>query len=127
MAPANEVRLIGRVSGEPTERELPSGDKVVQLRVVVPRPVRRARAARGQDPPSTPGQAPPAARRPRTQVDTIDVACWTARARAAALRLADGSGVQVAGALRRRFFQAGSGRASRYEVEASSVRRVDLG
>lgn len=64
--------------------------------------------------------------RQRTQVDTIDVACWTARARAAALRLSDGSGVQVGGALRRRFFQAGSGRASRYEVEASSVRRVDL-
>lgn len=103
-APANEVHLTGRVSGDPSERELPSGDHIVQLRVVVPR-----------------------ARHPgRQQVDTIDVTCWSARSRASALRLTDGAGVQVAGALRRRFFRAGAGSASRYEVEASSVRRVDL-
>ena len=33
----NEVRLVGRVSGEPTVRTLPSGDEVVTLRVVVSR------------------------------------------------------------------------------------------
>lgn len=122
VAPANEVQLAGRVSGEPTERELPSGDKVVQLRVVVPRPVQRSRSGAGE---VVAGRARSGAT--RTQVDTIDVACWTARARAAALRLPDGGGVQVTGSLRRRFFSTGAGRASRYEVEARSVRRVDLG
>lgn len=123
VAPANEVRLTGRVSGAPTQRELPSGDTVVQLRVVVPRPVRRGRSpgvAVGKD-----GGSGSGARR-RAMVDTIDVACWSARARAAALRLADGAGVQVQGALRRRFFSTGAGRASRYEVEATSVHGVDL-
>lgn len=105
-APANEVQLIGRVSGVPAERQLPSGDPLVQFRLVVPRPARR-------------GQA-------RTQVDTIDVACWSARSRTAALRLTDGAGARVEGALRRRFFRAGGGPASRYEVEARSVRAVDL-
>ncbi|WP_131104831.1 single-stranded DNA-binding protein [Ornithinimicrobium sufpigmenti] len=125
VAPANEVQLVGRVSGDPAERELPSGDRVVQLRVVVPRATRRARTGAGAVAEAG-ADRPRAGDRPRTQVDTIDVVCWTARARAAALRLADGSGVQVAGALRRRFFSTGSGRASRYEVEASSIRRVDL-
>ena len=30
-APTNEVRLIGRVSGDPTARTLPSGDELVHL------------------------------------------------------------------------------------------------
>ena len=34
----NEVHLVGRVSSEPEERELPSGDVVVLFRLVVPRP-----------------------------------------------------------------------------------------
>lgn len=126
VAPANEVQLVGRVSGDPTERELPSGDRVVQLRVVVPRPARRVRAHAGAGTDAVEKRSVPGDR-PRTQVDTIDVACWTARARAAALRLPDGAGVQIGGALRRRFFSAGSGRVSRYEVEASSIRRVELG
>jgi single-strand DNA-binding protein len=107
-APVNEVHLVGRVSGEPTARTLPSGDELVQLRVVVPRPGRRGDGA-------------------RAQVDTIDVACWGARVRRTAARLPDGQGVEVTGSLRRRFFATATGRASRYEVEATSVRRVDLG
>ncbi|KUG54389.1 single-stranded DNA-binding protein [Serinicoccus chungangensis] len=110
-APANEVHLRGRVSGAPTQRELPSGDVVVQLRVVVARTQRRGR-----------GSASASAQR----VDTIDVSCWSARARAAALRLEDGSGVEVTGALRRRFFRTSAGAASRYDVEATSLRAVPL-
>lgn len=110
-APANEVQLTGRVSGAPVERELPSGDVIVQLRVVVPRPQPRGRK-------DAPGS--------RQRVDTIDVTCWTSRSRAAALRLSDSSGVHVSGALRRRFFRTGAGAASRYEVEASTVRAVTL-
>jgi single-strand DNA-binding protein len=107
---ANEVRLVGRVSGEVEERELPSGDRLAQLRVVVPRP---AGAGGGN------GAAAGAAR-----VDTIDVACWTGRVRQAARRMGAGDRVEVVGALRRRFFRTGAGTASRYEVEADSVRRL---
>ena len=102
----NEVRLVGRVSGAGEERELPSGDTVVQLRVVVPRPARAGSVGSG------------------ARVDTIDVACWTARTRRSALRVADGATVEVTGALRRRFFRAGPATASRYEVEASRVAAV---
>jgi single-strand DNA-binding protein len=105
----NEVRLVGRVSGAGEERELPSGDTVVQLRVVVPRPVRAGSGG------TSGGGA---------RVDTIDVACWTARTRKSALRLADGATVEVTGALRRRFFRAGPVAVSRYEVEAARVAAV---
>lgn len=97
----NEVRLVGRVSGSPESKELLSGDIVVQLRVVVGRP--------------------PSER--KTQVDTIDVSCWTAAARRAALRQHDGDLVELSGALRRRFFRAGATTQSRYDVEAVTVRR----
>lgn len=99
----NEVLLSGRLSAAPLERELPSGDVMVQLRVVVPRP----RAASK-----------------RMRVDTIDVACWTARTRRSALRLEAGTHIQVTGALRRRFFRAGAAAVSRYEVEAATVTKV---
>jgi single-strand DNA-binding protein len=119
----NTVRLVGRVSAEPEQRELPSGDQLVQLRVVVPRPTRPARAARGGRAAAGTAKADevPAA---RTQVDTIDVACWTAVTRRTAARLQPGQVVEVHGSLRRRFFRAGSVTQSRYEVEASLVRRV---
>jgi single-strand DNA-binding protein len=99
---ANEVRLVGRVSGEVEARVLPSGDEVALLRLVVPRP---ARSRRG------PG------------VDTLDLACWTARTRARAGGLGEGDVVEVAGSLRRRFYRTGGGAASRYEVEVASLRR----
>lgn len=98
----NVVQLLGRVSAVGEPRELPSGDIVVMVRVVVPRPPRRGRGA---------------------TVDTIDVACWSVRARRAASRCAVGDEVEVEGSLRRRFFRTGGGVASRYEVEASAVRR----
>ena len=36
---ANEVRLVGRLAADPQLRELPSGDSVWNLRVVVERPL----------------------------------------------------------------------------------------
>lgn len=94
----NSVELVGRVSGEPDARVLPSGDDLVTLRVVVPRP------AGGP-------------------VDTIDLACWSRSARRSALRMADGDRVHVVGALRRRFFRTPGGAASRYEVEVTKLTR----
>jgi single-strand DNA-binding protein len=108
---ANEVRLTGRVSGNPEEREMPSGDVVVLFRLVVPRPAGRGSAsARG-------------ARRKAVTVDTIDIACWSARTRRAALRLREGETAEVSGSLHRRFFRAGGGAVSRYEVDAATVAR----
>lgn len=99
----NVVSLVGRVSGQVTVHVLPSGDELRSFRLVVP----RAEAA---------GKA-------RASVDTIDVACWSARTRRSAERLADGAVVAVEGRLRRRFFATAAGRASRYEVEATRLRR----
>lgn len=96
--PVNAVELSGRVSGEPDSRVLPSGDELVTLRLVVPRP------AGGP-------------------VDTIDLACWSKSAQRSALRLADGDQVHVMGALRRRFFRTPAGAASRYEVEVAKLSR----
>ncbi len=110
----NVVHLCGRVSAVDPPRELPSGDSVVTLRVVVPRPARAA------GPRQRTKDSPP----PRTQVDTIDVACWSAMTRRTAAGLAADDRVEVEGALRRRFFRAGGAPASRYEVEASRLRRV---
>lgn len=102
----NEVRLTGRVSGAPTDKELPSGDVLVSLRVVIDRPPRARRAV------------------DRREVDTIDLACWSARSRASALRADEGDLVEVHGSLRRRFYRAGGAVASRYEVEVRSLRRI---
>jgi single-strand DNA-binding protein len=98
----NEVRLVGRISADAEERELPSGDRVSQLRVVVPR--------------STDTGA--------GRVDTIDVACWSARTRRSARGLKAQDHVEVTGALRRRFFRTGTATVSRYEVEALSLKRI---
>jgi len=100
----NEVTLIGRVSAAPERRELPSGDKLVTLRVVVDRPPQKGATKRA--------------------VDVIDVACWTKRTQRTAAGLGADDAVRVEGALRRRFFAAGGSRASRYEVEASRLVRV---
>jgi single-strand DNA-binding protein len=109
----NDVALCGRLSAAAEERVLPSGDTIVTLRIVIPRLGTRRRASVREGEP-----------RPR-QADTIDVVCWSARTRRAALRLAAGVTIVVEGALRRRFFATPGGRQSRYEVEARTVRRLD--
>ncbi len=107
----NEVFLWGRLSAPAEERVLPSGDPIVTLRVVVPRVGNPRRTGAGS------GEA-------GTRVDTIDVVCWTARTRKAALRIEAGVTIEVEGSLRRRFFATPGGRQSRYEVEASLLRRL---
>ena len=105
----NEVRLVGRVSGEPEERLLPSGDSLVSWRVVVDRPPGARRA--------------PAGVRAAT-VDTVDCVAWPAGLRRTARGLAEGDVVEVTGALRRRFWRAGPTSVSRTEVEVDRVRRL---
>lgn len=99
----NEVSLVGRFSGPDSPRRLPSGDTLVAFRVVVERP----RSGRGRIP-----------------VDAIDCQAVAAGVRRTVGRLEPGELVEVRGALHRRFFRHPAGRASRYGVEAASVRRV---
>ena len=145
----NEVRLVGRVSGMPETRSLPSGTEVVQLRVVVRRPPDPAGRSAGRSGVTPAGKAAGKAEgsagkaegsagkaagsaagkdigdpASRATVDTIDVSCWTALTRRAGLRLADGDVVEVEGSLRRRFYRAGPSVQSRYDVVADRVRRA---
>jgi single-strand DNA-binding protein len=102
----NEVYLVGRLSGEPVERELPSGDVLVSWRLVVSRPA----ADRGTS---------------KAVHDTLP--CFTVRAgvRRSVSSWSSGDVVQVDGVLRRHFWRApGGGQASKCEVEALSVKRV---
>jgi single-strand DNA-binding protein len=104
---ANEVRLRGRLAATPRLRELPSGDTVWNLRVVVERP-----------------PAPPGKERPRQRVDSLECAVWSGRLKKTVAKWEAGNVVEVTGALRRRFFRAGGATASRVEVELTGGRRV---
>jgi len=55
---ANTVRLVGRVSAPGAPRELPSGDTVHTLRVVVPRSAGAGRAGRAWTPSTSPAGPP---------------------------------------------------------------------
>ena len=101
--PVNEVYLVGRVTSLAVEKELPSGDKVVEFRVVISRAKSRGN---------------------KQEVDSLDIAVWNAKSRRAALALKVDTWVEIHGAVRRRFWQAPSGLASRWQVEASTVARL---
>jgi single-strand DNA-binding protein len=102
----NTVCLRGRLSVDPEERTLPSGDSVWLFRVVVPRG----------------GRA-----RSRQTVDALECAVWGGRVRRSVATWRAGDVVAVRGALRRRFFQTGGGTASRVEVEVDSGRLIRRG
>jgi single-strand DNA-binding protein len=108
----NEVLLVGRVSGAPEERELPSGDVLVCWRVVLDRPASRRSAREGVRP---------------VTVDTVDCVAWGAGVRRSARSLCAGDVVAIEGALRRRFWRGNGGANSRTEVEVDAVRRLRRG
>lgn len=112
-ADRNEVILVGRLSGHPERRELPSGDELVAVRVVVRRDDGRADTVDVEL-----GTAP--ARGRRRRADQLP-----RRALATVERLATGSRVEVTGALRRRWWQAGSRRVSRTLVQAATITALD--
>jgi single-strand DNA-binding protein len=99
----NDVRLVGRVSRDPEQRVMPSGDTMWTFRMVVPRP---------------------AGGRSRQTVDTIDCTVWGGRVRSSVATWAADDVVEVSGSLRRRFFSTGAGPASRVEIEVASGRMV---
>jgi single-strand DNA-binding protein len=105
----NEVRLVGRLSGEPIVRVLPSGDELTVWRLVVDRQVDKAARKSGARPPS---------------VDTIDCVAHRPNIQRLAERWSAGDTLEVQGALRRRFWRGGGGTASRCEVEVTLAKKA---
>ena len=101
----NDVFLSGRVAAPADERELPSGDSLVTVRLIVDRDAAtRKRSAQ--------------------RVDTLDCVAWTARVQRTLRTWSEGDRVEVSGALRRRFFRGTAGPVSRVEVEIRKARRI---
>jgi single-strand DNA-binding protein len=100
---ANEVRLVGRVTSEPQQVELPSGDTLVTFRISVPRVA-----------PSSEGTA--------RRTDSVPCVAWASRLRRSIGTWRPGDLVEVTGAVRCRFYQAGGATRSRVEVEAVAAR-----
>lgn len=94
----NHVRLAGRVTGMPTERELPSGDTIVTFRITVDRSAK-------------------VLRRSKQRVDTFECTAWTAKSRRVASRLTEKQEVTVSGELRRRFTRIGGAPSSWINVD----------
>jgi single-strand DNA-binding protein len=104
----NEVRLVGRLTAAPQVTELPSGDAVVSFSISIPRI-----------------PAPGAVVRPQAQrVDPVPCAAWSPRLRRGIMTWRAGDVVEVTGAVRRRFFQAGGATRSRVEVEAATAKII---
>ena len=94
----NLVKLRCRISGEKREKVLPSGDSVLEFRLVV--------------------------KRDDDGYDTLDIAAWKAAIRKRALALADQEWVEVTGVIRRRFWNSPGGLSSRWQVEARELVRL---
>jgi single-strand DNA-binding protein len=95
----NDLLLRGRVSAIAVEKELPSGDKVVEFRLIV-------------------------SRQHRDGVDTLDIGAWSAKSRRTALTLKPAEWIEVSGSVHRRFWRGASGLASRWQVEAAEISRI---
>lgn len=95
----NDLLLRGRVSAPATSKELPSGDKVVEFRLIV-------------------------TRSERSGVDTLDISAWSGVSRRIALSLKEGEWIEISGSIHRRFWQSPGGLASRWQVVAEAIERL---
>jgi single-strand DNA-binding protein len=95
----NDVLLRGRVSQEAVEKVLPSGDKVVEFRLIV-------------------------SRDKQAGVDTLDIGSWSVKSRRTALSLLPDEWVEISGSIHRRFWSSPTGLASRWQVEAVEISRI---
>jgi single-strand DNA-binding protein len=95
----NDLLLRGRISAAALEKELPSGDKLVEFRLIV-------------------------SRERRDGVDTLDIGAWSAKSRRMALSLKPDEWIEVSGAVHRRFWRGAGGLASRWQVEAVEISRI---
>lgn len=95
----NDVLLRGRISSIATEKELPSGDKVMEFRIVI--------ARTGED-----------------GFDTIDISAWSAKLRRTAGALKVDQWVEITGSIKRRFWRGSTGIASRWQIDAMEISRL---
>ena len=95
----NDLLLRGRVSAPSVTKELPSGDKVVEFRLII-------------------------TREKRDGVDTLDIAAWSAKSRRFAMNLKTDEWIEVSGSVHRRFWKSATGVASRWQVEAIEMARI---
>lgn len=103
MEHVNDIRLVGRLSGEPEWRSLPGGTVAVVWRVVVEH--RNARS-------------------PQDAIDTIRCVTYDPAVQEDIHAWRHGDLVEVRGALRHRFWRGPTGPRGLYEVEAvTAVRR----
>ncbi len=93
------MNLVGRISESAKEKTLPSGDVLVEFRLIIERDDREG-------------------------VDTLDIATWPAQLKKRALKLEEDQWVGVKGVLRRRFWKTPTGVASRWQVEAREITRL---
>jgi single-strand DNA-binding protein len=105
IAPVNEVRLVGRISGDPDEKQLPSGDTLRSFRMVVGRGESEAVGSRQRH-------------------DTLDCVVWGGRVKRSVAGWRTGDVVEVSGAIRRRFYRGGGGPVSRVDVEVTGGRVI---
>jgi single-strand DNA-binding protein len=103
----NRVTLRGRVSAEPSVRELPSGTSIVTFRMIMTRAKTHMTGGSKQT------------------SDWVDCVAWAPRPRRTVATWRSGDTVEVEGALRRRFFRSEGGvPSSRVEVEVLTARVV---
>ena len=95
----NDVLLRGRISTLAIEKELPSGDKVCEFRIVI-------------------------ARSNEEGFDAIDISAWSSKLRRTALALKSDQWVEVTGSIKRRFWRGATGLASRWQIDASEITRL---
>jgi len=95
----NDLLLRGRVSAPAVTKELPSGDVVVEFRLIITREKREG-------------------------VDTLDIAAWSAKSRRFAMNLKTDEWIEVSGSVHRRFWKSATGVASRWQVEAVEIARI---
>lgn len=95
----NDVLLRGRISTLAIEKELPSGDKVCEFRIVI-------------------------ARTNEEGFDAIDISAWSSKLRRTALALKSDQWVEVTGSIKRRFWRGATGLASRWQIDANEITRL---
>jgi len=95
----NDVLLRGRVSSIAVEKELPSGDKVSEFRIVI-------------------------ARDGELGFDAIDISAWSSKLRRTANTLKPEEWIEVKGSIKRRFWRGATGLASRWQIDATEITRL---
>jgi single-strand DNA-binding protein len=95
----NDVLLRGRISSIAVEKELPSGDKVSEFRIVI-------------------------ARDGELGFDAIDISAWSSKLRRTANTLKPEEWVEVKGSIKRRFWRGTTGLASRWQIDATEITRL---